>query len=79
MDACTSGSAIQLLGLVFTFLFVVISLDMFWVRIPEELHDGDFPGALKKRGWLNVFVALGAAGAAILLLLWINTCAHGAI
>ena len=78
MNACTSGSAIQLLGLVVTFLLAVISLDMFWVRIPEELRQGDFPAALKKRGWLNAFVAIGAAGAAILLLLWINSCAHGA-
>jgi hypothetical protein len=78
MDTCTSSSAIQLLGLVFTFLLAVISLDMFWVRIPEELHHGDFSGALRKRRWLNVFVAVGAAGAAILLLFWINSCAHGA-
>lgn len=78
MNACTSGSALQLLGLVVSFLLAVISLDMFWVRVPEELHQGDFPAALKKRGWLNAFVAIGAAGAAVLLLLWINGCAHGA-
>jgi hypothetical protein len=77
MDACTSGSAIQLVGLAFTFLLAVIWLDMFWVRIPQELHNGDFPGALKKRGWLNAFVGVGAAGAAVLLLIWINRCAHG--
>ena len=50
MNACTSGLAIQLLGLVVSFLLAVISLDMFWVRVPEELNQGDFPAALKKRG-----------------------------
>jgi hypothetical protein len=79
MDACTSASAVQLLALVFTFLLAVIWLDMFWVRIPEELHHGNFPGALRKRGWVNAFVAAGAAGAAVLLLLWVNGCAHGAL
>ena len=78
MDACTSGSAIQLLALAFTFLLAVIWLDIFWVRIPEELHHGDFPGALKKRGWVNALVGLGAAGAVILLPFWVQSCAHGA-
>ena len=52
---------------------------MFWVRIPGELHHGDVSGALKKQSWLNAFVALGALGAAILLLPWVSTCANGAL
>jgi len=35
-------------------------------------------GALRKQSWLNAFVALGAAGAAILLMLWVSTCTNGA-
>ena len=62
MDACTSISALQLLALAFTFLLAVLSLDIFWVRIPEQLHRGDISGALRKRNWLNAFVAAGAAG-----------------
>jgi len=35
-------------------------------------------GALRKQSWLNAFVALGATGAAILLMLWVSTCTNGA-
>jgi len=45
MDACTSVSGIQLVVMAFTFLLAVVSLDVFWVRIPEELHHGDIAGA----------------------------------
>ena len=78
MDACTSVSAIQLLVMAFTFLLAVVSLDVFWVRIPEELHHGDIAGTLRKRNWLNAFVAAGAVGAAILLLFWVSACTNGA-
>ena len=78
MDACTSISAVQLLALAFTFLLAVLSLDIFWVRIPEQLHRGDISGALRKRNWLNAFVAAGAAGAVILLLHWVSACTNGA-
>jgi len=78
MNACTGISAIQLVAVAFTFLLAVLWLDVFWVRIPEELHHGDVPGALRKQSWLNAFVALGAVGAAILLMLWVNTCTNGA-
>jgi hypothetical protein len=72
MNACTGISAIQLLA-------AVVWLDAFWVRIPEGLHDGDMAGVLlRKRSWLNAFVAAGAAGAAILLLFWVSACTHGA-
>jgi hypothetical protein len=74
MDACTSVSAFQLVALVFTFLLAVVSLDTFWVRIPEKLDRGDIDGALRKRNWLNIFVAAGAAGALILLLFWVSAC-----
>lgn len=78
MDACTSVSAIQLLVMAFTFLLAVVSLDVFWVRISEEPHHGDIADALRKRNWLNAFVAAGAVGAAILLLFWVSACTNGA-
>lgn len=78
MDACTGITAIQLIAAAFTFLGVVVSLDVFWVRVPDELHRGDIAGALRKRGWLNAFVAAGGAGAVILLLFWVSTCTNGA-
>ncbi len=78
MDACTSISAIQLIAAAFTFLGVVVWLDVFWVRVPEGLHDGDIAGALRKRTWLNALVAAGAAGAVILLLFWVTACTNGA-
>jgi len=78
MDACTGISAIQLLAAALTFLAAVVWLDVFWVRVSDELHDGDIAGALRKRSWLNAFVAAGAAGAVILLLFWVNECTNGA-
>ena len=74
MNACTGISTIQLLAMAFTFLLAVLSLDAFWVRVPKELHDGDIAGALRKQNWLNVLVAIGAASAAVLLLLWESSC-----
>ncbi|MGH9810133.1 MAG: hypothetical protein ACRD9W_23260, partial [Terriglobia bacterium] len=62
-----------------TFLLAVVSLDVFWVRVPRELHDGDIAGALRKQNWLNAFVAIGAAGAAILLLVWVSSCSGGVL
>ncbi len=79
MDTCTGISTVQLLGAACTFLGAVISLDVFWVRTPEQLHGGDIAEALRKRSWLNAFVAAGAAGAVVLLFFWISTCAHGAL
>jgi hypothetical protein len=78
MDACTGTSAIQLLAAAMTFLAAVVWLDVFWVRVSDELHHGDIAGALRKRSWLNAFVAAGAAGAVILLLFWVSTCTNGA-
>ena len=79
MNACTGISAIQLLAAAFSFLVAVVWLDMFWVRIPQELHHGDIAGALRKRSWLNALVAAGAAGAAILLLFWVSACTNGGL
>ena len=78
MDACTGITTIQLLGAVFTFLGAVVSLDVFWVRTPDQLHGGDIADALRKRSWLNALVAAGAAGAAGLLLFWVSICSNGA-
>ena len=74
MGACTGISAIQLLVTASAFLIAVLWLDMFWVRIPDELHNGDVAVLLRKRNWLNAFVAAGAVGAAVLLLVWVNSC-----
>jgi hypothetical protein len=79
MGACTGISAIHLLAAALTFLAAVVWLDAFWVRIPEGLHGGDIAVALRKRSWLNAFVATGAAGAAILLLFWVSACTNGAV
>jgi hypothetical protein len=49
MDACTSDSALQLMLAVFGFLGAVISLEVFWVRVPEQLLGGDLDAALRKR------------------------------
>jgi hypothetical protein len=78
MDACTGISAIQLVAAAFTFLGAVVWLDMFWVRVEDELHHDDIAGALRKRSWLNTLVAFGAVGAVILLLFWVSTCTNGA-
>ena len=78
MDACTSISALQLVALAFTFLLAVLSLDMFWVRMPQKLHGSDIAEALRKRNWLNAFVAVGAVGAVFLLLHWCTACTNGA-
>ena len=78
MNVCTGISAIQLIAAAFTFLIIVVWLEMFWVRIAQELHGGDIAFALRKRSWLNAFVAAGAVGAAILLLFWVHSCTNGA-
>jgi hypothetical protein len=77
MNVCTGISAIQLLAAAFTYLIIVVWLEMFWVRIAQELHGDDIALALRKRTWLNAFVAAGAFGAAILLLFWVHSCTIG--
>jgi len=49
MNACSGISTIQILLVAVTFLLAVLSLDVFWVRVPKELHDGDIAGALRKQ------------------------------
>jgi hypothetical protein len=78
MNACTPASVFQLFAAALTFLLAVLWLETHWVRIAEDLHNGDIAGALRKRGWLNALVALGAVGATILLLFWAGACANGA-
>jgi len=74
MNACTANSAIQLFAAASTYLIIVVWLEMFGVRIAQELHGDDIAFALRKRTWLNAFVAAGALGAAILLLFWVHSC-----
>ena len=72
-----SSVGVPVLGAALTFLLAVLWLEMFWVRIAEVLPHGDIASALRKRSWLNAFVVVGTVGAAILLLLWVRSCAHG--
>ena len=62
MRVCTGISALQLL-----------CLDMFWVKLPEELHNGDIAPTLKRQSLLNMFVALGASATAVLMI-WVSAC-----
>ena len=73
MGTCTGISALQLFATASTFL-AVLGLDVFWVRISEELHHGAIADALKKQSRLNAFVAFAAIGASVLLFLWVSTC-----
>jgi hypothetical protein len=42
----------------------VLCLDVFWVKLPEELHNGDIAPTLKRQSLLNMLVAFGASAAA---------------
>ena len=74
MSACSEASVIQLLVTALAFLLAVLWLDIYWVRMPQELRDEDIAGAPNKQSWLNAFIALGAAGAGFLLLVWTASC-----
>jgi hypothetical protein len=60
----------------FGFLLAVLWLDVVWVHSVSDQHD--IAAMLGRRGWLNAFVTFGAFGAAVLLLVWVNSCTHGA-
>ena len=47
MNACTANSAIQLFAAASTYLIIVVWLEMFWVRIAQELHGDDIAFALR--------------------------------
>ena len=64
MGVCTGISALQLGMVGASFLLAVLCLDMFWVKLPEELHNGDIAPTLKRQSLLNMFVAFGASAAA---------------
>jgi hypothetical protein len=53
MGICTGISALELAAVGLSFLFAVLGLDMFWVKLPEGLHNGDVAPTLKRQGWLN--------------------------
>jgi hypothetical protein len=74
MGICTGISALELAAVGLSFLFAVLGLDMFWVRLPDEMHDGDIAPTLKRQGWLNMFVAFGASAAAVMLMIWVTAC-----
>ncbi len=79
MAACTEASALQLITGACAFLLAVLLWEAAWVRAGEDRHEGDIAALLRRRSWLDAFVAFGAAAAAILLLLWVGGCANGAI
>lgn len=74
MGICTGISALELAAVGLTFLLAVLCLDLFWVKLPEELHNGDIAPTLKRQGWLNMFVAFGASTAAVMLMIWVTAC-----
>jgi len=74
MGACTGISALQLAAVGLSFLLAVLCLDMFWVKLPEELHNGDIAPTLKRQSLLNMFVASGASAAAVMLMVWVGAC-----
>ena len=53
MGICTSISALQLTAIGVSFLLAVLCLDVFWVKLPEELHNGDIAPTLKRQSLLN--------------------------
>ena len=74
MGVCTGISALQLTAIGVSFLLAVLCLDMFWVKLPEELHNGDIAPTLKRQSLLNMFVASGASAAAVMLMVWVGAC-----
>ena len=74
MGVCTGISALQLGMVGGSFLLAVLCLDVFWVKLPEELHNGDIAPTLKRQIWLNMFVAFGASAAAVMLMIWVSAC-----
>ena len=73
-QTCTTVSALQLCCVSGSFLLAVLLLDALWVRLPEELHEGGIAPMFKRQGLLNIFVAFGAASAAVMLLVWVSAC-----
>ena len=74
MGVCTGISALQLAAIGVSFLLAVLCLDVFWVKLPEELHNGDIAPTLKRQSLLNMFVAFGASAAAVMLMIWVSAC-----
>ena len=74
MGVCTGISALQLAAVGVSFLLAVLCLDAFWVRLPEELRNGDIAPTLKRQSVVNLLVALGATGAAVMLTIWVSAC-----
>jgi hypothetical protein len=78
MNACNAASLTQLLLATGGFLLAVLWLDIYWVRTSPSLRDED-AGTVKRQSWLNAFIALGAMGAAFLLVTWTASCANAAL
>ena len=74
MGSCSGVSAIQLSSAAFLFLFAVLWLDIYWVNVKAGPHLDEIGVMLKRQNWLNVFIASGAFGASVLLLIWVHYC-----
>ena len=77
MGNCSGTSALQLSSAAFLFLFTVVWLDVYWVKVKAEPRFDQIGVMLKRQNWLNVFIASGAFGASILLLVWVHSCSGG--
>jgi hypothetical protein len=53
MGICTGISALQLAAIGVSFLLAVLCLDMLWVKLPEELHNGDIAPTLRRQSLLK--------------------------
>ena len=74
MGSCSGVSAIQLSSAALLFLFAVLWLDIYWVKVKAAPHLDEIGVMLKRQNWLNVFIASGAFGSLILLLNWVHSC-----
>jgi hypothetical protein len=74
MGACTEVSALQLVAAGLSFLFAVLWLEIFWVRVPHRMDERDLAPRLMRQGLLNLLVAAGGGGAAVMLLVWVGAC-----
>jgi multisubunit Na+/H+ antiporter MnhB subunit len=73
-EVCAEVSALQLMVTASSFLLAVILFDRLGVKLSEELHGADLASPLKRQTLLNIFVALGAGAAAVMLLVWVSAC-----
>jgi hypothetical protein len=74
MGTCSGISALQLSSAALLFLFAVLWLDVYWVKVKAEPQLDPYDAMLARQSWLNRFIATGAAMAAVLLVVWVHSC-----